>query len=128
MRKIRVAQIGINEYSHGLPVFRSMRKQEDLFEIVGYALPENEASRLPKAAAELSCVPQLSLEEIFADPAPMVRLTEHGASSIDFVVRVWLKSGDYWKINFDLKEEVYAAFNEKGIEIPFPQMDVHVIK
>ena len=67
-------------------------------------------------------------EEVFSDPAPMVRLTEHGASSIDFLVRVWLKSGDYWNINFDLKEEVYAAFNEKGIEIPFPQMDVHVIK
>ncbi len=65
-------------------------------------------------------------EEIFTDPAPMVRLTEHGASSIDFVVRVWLKGSDYWPANFDLKEEVYAAFNEKGIEIPFPQMDVHV--
>ena len=67
-------------------------------------------------------------DEIFKDPAPMVRLTEHGASSIDFVVRVWLKGGDYWSVNFDLKEEVYAAFNEKGIEIPFPQMDVHVVK
>lgn len=65
-------------------------------------------------------------EEIFNDPAPMVRLTEHGASSIDFVVRVWLKGSDYWSVNFDLKEEIYAAFNEKGIEIPFPQMDVHV--
>ena len=66
--------------------------------------------------------------EIFDTPAPMVRLTEHGASSIDFVVRVWVNASDYWGTNFDLKEEVYAAFNEKGIEIPFPQMDVHVIK
>lgn len=65
-------------------------------------------------------------EEIFSDPAPMVRMSEHGASSIDFTVRVWLKGSDYWKVNFDLKEEIYDAFNEKGIEIPFPQMDVHV--
>ncbi|MBE6555781.1 MAG: mechanosensitive ion channel [Ruminococcaceae bacterium] len=67
-------------------------------------------------------------EEIFKTPAPMVRLSEHGASSIDFVVRVWLEGKDYWPVNFDLKEEIYRAFNEKGIEIPFPQMDVHVVK
>ncbi|MBQ3063429.1 MAG: mechanosensitive ion channel [Clostridia bacterium] len=63
---------------------------------------------------------------IFSDPAPMVRLTEHGSSSIDFTVRVWLNGDDYWNINFDLKEEIYAEFNQRGIEIPFPQMDVHV--
>jgi len=65
-------------------------------------------------------------KEIFEDPAPMVRLTEHGASSIDFTVRVWLDGSDYWTVNFDLKEELYEAFAEKGIEIPFPQLDVHV--
>lgn len=63
---------------------------------------------------------------VFDDPAPMVRLTEHSASSLDFVVRVWLKSGDYWTVNFDLKEEIYAEFAKRGIEIPFPQMDVHI--
>lgn len=65
-------------------------------------------------------------KEIFETPAPMVRMTEHGASSIDFAVRVWLNGSDYWPVNFDLKEEIYNAFNKKGIEIPFPQMDVHV--
>ena len=63
---------------------------------------------------------------VFDDPAPMVRLTEHSASSLDFIVRVWLKSGDYWTVNFDLKEEIYAEFGKRGIEIPFPQMDVHI--
>ncbi len=63
---------------------------------------------------------------IFADPAPMVRMTEHNSSSIDFTVRVWLNGADYWATNFDLKEEIYAEFNQRGIEIPFPQMDVHV--
>lgn len=67
-------------------------------------------------------------KEIFDDPAPMVRMTEHGASSIDFAVRVWLNGSDYWNVNFDLKEEIYQAFAENGIEIPFPQMDVHVVQ
>ncbi len=62
------------------------------------------------------------------DPAPMVRLTEHGASSLDFVTRVWTKNADYWTVNFDLKEQVLAAFVAEGIEVPFPQMDVHVIQ
>ena len=67
-------------------------------------------------------------EDILTDPAPFVRLTEHGASSLDFVTRVWVKQDDYWNVNFALKEEVLAAFEENGISIPFPQMDVHVVQ
>lgn len=67
-------------------------------------------------------------ELILKDPAPMVRLTEHGASSLDFVTRVWTKNGDYWTVNFDLKEQVLAALEAENISIPFPQMDVHVIQ
>lgn len=63
---------------------------------------------------------------VLSDPAPMVRVSAHGASSIDLVTRVWTKSSDYWTVNFDLLEQVKAAFDAKGIEIPFPQMDVHV--
>ena len=67
-------------------------------------------------------------ELILTDPAPLVRLTEHGASSLDFVTRVWVKSDDYWTVNFDLKEQVLQALEAEGISIPFPQMDVHVIQ
>ena len=67
-------------------------------------------------------------ELVLNDPAPMVRLTEHGASSLDFVTRVWVKNDDYWTVNFDLKEQVLAAFVAESIEVPFPQMDVHVIQ
>lgn len=67
-------------------------------------------------------------DEILKDPAPFVRLTNHGDSSLDFVVRVWVKQSDYWAVNFDLKEEVLAAFNEAKISIPYPQMDVHVVQ
>lgn len=63
---------------------------------------------------------------VFAEPAPMVRLTEHNSSSLDFAVRMWVNGADYWTLNFDLKEEIYTEFNKRGIEIPFPQMDVHI--
>ena len=66
-------------------------------------------------------------DNILKDPAPMVRLTEHGASSLDFVTRVWVKQADYWPVNFDLKEEVLAAFDAAGISVPFPQLDVHMV-
>ena len=65
-------------------------------------------------------------ELVLKDPAPFVALNEHGTSSIDFVFRVWVNSGDYWTVNFGMLEKAYNAFAENGIEIPFPQMDVHV--
>lgn len=65
---------------------------------------------------------------VLADPAPMVRLKAHGDSSLDFVARAWVKNSDYWTVTFDLNEQVLAAMEEAGIEIPFPQMDVHVIQ
>ena len=67
-------------------------------------------------------------DEVLKDPAPMVRLTEHGASSLDFVTRVWVKQSDYWPVNFDLKEEVLAAFDAAGVSVPFPQLDVHMVQ
>lgn len=66
--------------------------------------------------------------EIEKTPAPMVRLTEHGASSLDYVTRVWVKQADYWNVNFDLKEEVFAAFTENGINVPYNQLDVHIVE
>ena len=63
---------------------------------------------------------------VLDDPAPFVRVSYHGASSIDIVTRVWVKSDDYWTVNFDILEAVKAAFDKEGIEIPFNQLDVHV--
>jgi len=69
MRKIRIAQIGLNQYSHSLKVLRSLCKQSDIFDFVGYALPEGEKERLPKAAAEIAAaVPEMTLEQILTDP------------------------------------------------------------
>ena len=59
-------------------------------------------------------------------PAPFARLLEHGDSALKFVLRVWCSSKDYWDVSFDLLEQVKAAFDKNGIEIPFPQIDVHM--
>ena len=63
---------------------------------------------------------------ILDDPAPMVRVCAHNSSSIDLVARAWVKSDDYWTVNFDVLEAVKSAFDKEGIEIPFNQLDVHV--
>ncbi len=60
-------------------------------------------------------------------PAPFVRMVEHGASSIGIAVRVWVKTADYWDVYFDLTEQVREGFIENNIEIPFDQLDVHVV-
>ena len=60
------------------------------------------------------------------DPAPLSRLKTQSASSLDFVLRVWCAPENYWDLYFDLNENVKKALDEAGMEIPFPQMDVHM--
>lgn len=60
------------------------------------------------------------------DPAPRARVKAHGESSINLTVGAWCKTEDYWSVYFDLNEQVKKAFDENGIEIPFPQVDVHL--
>ena len=60
------------------------------------------------------------------DPAPLARLKAQSASSLDFVLRVWCAPENYWDLYFDLNENVKKALDEAGMEIPFPQMDVHM--
>ena len=47
-------------------------------------------------------------------------------SSVNLTVRAWVESANYWKVFFNTNEEVYKEFNRNGINIPFPQMDVHL--
>ena len=67
-------------------------------------------------------------DRIMKDPAPFLALSELADSSVNFVVRVWTKGADYWGVYFDMIEKVYKTFTESGLNIPFPQMDVHLIK
>ena len=63
---------------------------------------------------------------ILKDPPYQIALMELGDSSVNFVVRPWVKSEHYWGVYFDTMEKVKKAFDANGISIPFPQRDVHV--
>ncbi len=64
---------------------------------------------------------------ILKDPAPTIAVCELADSSVNFVVRPWVKKEDYWDVKFDFTRKVKEQFDEKGIEIPFPQTSVHMV-
>ncbi len=67
-------------------------------------------------------------KRILPEPAPVIALSELADSSVNFVVRPWVNSSDYWAVMWDMNEKVKLAFDEAGISIPYPQMDIHVSK
>ncbi len=67
-------------------------------------------------------------ERILKDPAPMIVLLEMADSSVNFGVRPWVKTKDYWNVYFDTQEKIKKRFDKEGISIPFPQQDVHLHK
>lgn len=67
-------------------------------------------------------------ELVLADQPVQVAVSELGDSSVNFVVRVWSKTPDYWTVFFDLTETIKLTLDENNISIPFPQMDVHMQK
>ena len=67
-------------------------------------------------------------ERILKDPEPLIAVGELANSSVNFNVRPWVNNADYWNVRFDVTEKIKLAFDENGISIPFPQMDVHLDK
>jgi small conductance mechanosensitive channel len=67
-------------------------------------------------------------ERILKDPEALIAVSELADSSVNFVVRPWVKSADYWGVKFALNEKIKLAFDEKGVSIPYPQMDIHMDK
>ncbi|MGZ2368208.1 mechanosensitive ion channel family protein [Ancylomarina sp. YFZ004] len=65
---------------------------------------------------------------ILKAPEVFIAVSELADSSVNFAVRAWVKAPDYWGVFFDLNENVYKTFGNEGLNIPFPQMDVHVHK
>ncbi len=65
-------------------------------------------------------------ERILDTPAPQIAVSELADSSVNFVVRPWVKTGDYWNVYFDLTETIKLKFDENHISIPYPQRDVHL--
>ena len=66
-------------------------------------------------------------QRILDEPAPTIAVLELGDSSVNFVVRPWVKTEQYWDVFFDLTETIKTTFDAKGISIPYPQRDVHMV-
>ncbi len=88
---------------------------------VGY---ESDIAKVKEILMKIAVEDTLVLHE----PEPQVVLGKHDASSINFYYRVWCNAEDYWTIYFDTMEKVKIAFDDNDISIPFPQMDVHMVK
>ncbi len=97
---------------------KPLRRVDFVFSI-GYSADYEKAKAI---VTEILTSHPLALE----DPACYVRMGAHSASSIDITARVWVKNADYWTVWADVMEQVKAAFDKEGIEIPFNQLDVHV--
>lgn len=67
-------------------------------------------------------------DRVLGDPAPVVAVGELADSGVNFIVRPWVKSGDYWAVLWDTTEAVKLKFDEAGVRIPLPRMDVHLEK
>ncbi|MGB5621137.1 MAG: mechanosensitive ion channel family protein [Gammaproteobacteria bacterium] len=82
---------------------------------------------IPKAEKVLTEIVN-SHEKVLEDPAPVVKLHTLNESSVDFIVRPWVKTDDYWDVFWDVTRAVKMRFDEVGISIPFPQRDVHLYR
>ena len=67
-------------------------------------------------------------DRILDEPAPTIAVSALADSSVNFVVRPWVNSSDYWGVTFDLTEAIKKRFDKEGISFPFPQQDVHLYK
>jgi small conductance mechanosensitive channel len=65
---------------------------------------------------------------ILKDPEVFIAVSALADSSVNFAVRAWVNAADYWGVHFELNEKVYKTFESEGLNIPFPQMDVHLHK
>ena len=65
-------------------------------------------------------------KRIKTDPEPLIVVGELADSSVNLIVRAWVDTGDYWDVRFEMTENVKLTFDEQGVSIPFPQMDVHM--
>ncbi|MDE5990285.1 MAG: mechanosensitive ion channel, partial [Clostridia bacterium] len=94
-------------------------RRNDLVFSVSYDCDFEKAKELIKECMDKN-------ELILKDPAPFINIKEHSANSIDILARYFTKSDDYWTAHWYMLEAVKKTFDENGISIPYPQLDVHV--
>ncbi|MCI8415608.1 MAG: mechanosensitive ion channel family protein [Ruminiclostridium sp.] len=65
-------------------------------------------------------------KKVLQDPEPFARMSKHGDSAVEYTVRVWCETADYWEVYYDLLEQIKTAFDAQGIGIPYPQVEVYL--
>lgn len=100
-------------------VTSQQRRRVDLMFGIGYD------DEIPKAERILAEIVD-GHDKILKEPAPVIKLHELADSSVNFIVRPWCNTADYWDVFWDLTREVKVRFDAEGIGIPFPQRDVHL--
>ncbi len=92
----------------------------DLIYSISYSADISKAKNVIKNVA-------LANDKILKDPEPAVFVNSHESSSIDLVAKIWCNNSDYWDVYYDMQEKVKLALDSSNIEIPFNQVDVHII-
>ena len=69
-----------------------------------------------------------TIDNVLLDPAPMAVVMDYGESSISYQLRVWVKNADYWDVKFALNQRVKRIFDEHGIQMTYPHLNVHIDK
>lgn len=95
------------------------QRRVDLVFGIGYSDDIDKAQRILEDITN-------SHARVLKDPAPVVKLHELADSSVNFIVRPWVKPEDYWEVYWDITREVKRRFDAEGVSIPFPQRDVHL--
>ena len=95
------------------------KRRVDMVFGIGY---DDDADKARKVMEEIV----MSHEKVLKDPEPVIRLHELADSSVNFIVRPWTYSDDYWDVFWDITQQVKKRLDAEGISIPFPQRDVHV--
>jgi len=88
---------------------------------IGYGDDTSKAKEILKAMCDAD-------ERILKDPETFIAISALADNSVNFIVRSWVKANDLWNVYFEMNEKVYKAFNKEGLNIPFPQMDIHLHK
>jgi small conductance mechanosensitive channel len=96
-------------------------RRVDLTFGIGYSDDISRAEQIFKEILEAD-------ERALGTPEPLIRLTELGESSVNFTVRAWCRTADYWELRWHITRRVKERFDEEGVSIPFPQRDVHLYR
>ena len=106
-------------HPHFFTALFHLRRRVDLVFGIGYT---DDIAKAQKILEEILA----SHESILKDPEPVVKVHELADSSVNFVVRPWVETDNYWDVYWDITRAVKERFDAEGVSIPFPQRDVHV--